>query len=72
VEVFAITYFFCAGSEDEEMDYTSFKDLKSIFVYWVLIIGVHVLLYVTCLEKGLHSIGFPCMILVSFVTHVLM
>jgi hypothetical protein len=54
------------------MDYTSFKDLKSIFVYWVLIIGVHVLLYITCLEKGFYSIGFPCMILVSFVTHVLM
>jgi hypothetical protein len=33
------------------MDYASFKDLKSIFVYLVLIIGIHVLLYVTCLEK---------------------
>jgi hypothetical protein len=54
------------------MDNVSFKELQSIFVYLVVTIDVLMLLYIACLDKGLHSVGFLCMLLVSFVKHVLM
>jgi hypothetical protein len=59
-------------SKDKEMDNVSFKELQSIFVYLVVTIDVLMLLYIACLDKGLHSVGFLCMLLVSFVKHVLM